>query len=53
MSELVKLSAKLAADDDLNGLDSLVEELLENPEQIQPALRDRPRARQHHPRRRD
>lgn len=38
MSERVKLSAKLAADDDLNGLDSLAADMIDNPKQQRVAI---------------
>lgn len=38
MSDTVKLSAALAADPDLNGLDSLAEDMIENPRQIRVAV---------------
>lgn len=38
MSDAVKLSAKLAKDDEFNGLDSLAAELINDPRQIRVAL---------------
>lgn len=38
MSDKVKLVGKLAGDDDLQGLDSMADELLDNPEQVQVAV---------------
>lgn len=38
MSNTVKLSAKLAKDDDLNGLDSLAEDMIEDPKQVRIAI---------------
>lgn len=38
MSNTVKLSAKLAKDDDLNGLDSLAEDMIEDPREVRLAV---------------
>lgn len=38
MSSSVKLSSKLAADDDLNGLDSLATDMIDNPKQQRVAI---------------
>lgn len=38
MSNTVKLSSKLAADDDLNGLDYLASQMIENPRQVRIAV---------------
>lgn len=38
MSDTVKLSSKLAADPDLNGLDSLADAMIEDPRQIRVAV---------------